>query len=96
MSKIDNLTDVKTIDDLGQFVGLKEGEGSSILAEVRSNHAKLATCTRHQFRLGANMGTTFAKRFHCVNCGGTMRGEQIHYYAEGVKHAGEPRDVWVK
>jgi hypothetical protein len=94
MTKPENLSDVKTIDQLGQFVGLKEGDGSAILAEVRENHRKLATCTRHEFFRPKDGSATFARRFTCLHCGGTMTGEKIHWYAEGVKHGGELFDVW--
>jgi len=87
------LNDVKTVDQLGEFVGLKPGEGNAILAEVRENHAKLAACTRHEFFRPSD-GVHLNKRFKCLHCDGEVRGEQIHWYAEGVKHGGELFDVW--
>lgn len=96
MTKPMTLDEVKTIDQLGQFVGLKEGEGNAILKEVRENHAKLRGCARHQFKRPPQTQALFRGRFPCIHCGGQMSGEAITYYAEGVMHAGNPFDVWVK
>lgn len=86
-----------SLEDVGQSLGLKAGETTSILAEIQQNRAKLAACTRHQFmkrppdpgKLNLN------SRYNCVNCDGLMTGEKIMYYAMGVKHAGEPFEVWL-
>ena len=86
-----------SLEDIGQAVGLKPGETTSILAEVRQNRAKLSACTRHQFRRSEHPdGIMINKRFTCANCGGTMNGEKITYYAEGVVHAGSPFLVWLE
>jgi len=77
-------------------VGLKAGEATSILAEVRQNHALLRACTRHQFRTEEPALVNSLSRHHvCINCGGRMSGEKIAYYAEGVGHCGDPFEVWL-
>lgn len=73
---------IKTLDDLGEAVGLDKATMGSILAEVRENHAKLRTCTRHQFKAAERV---FGKRATCVHCGGTMTCESISWYEGGVE-----------
>lgn len=88
---------MKTLEDVGQAVGLKPGEATDILMEVRQNRVLLDTCTRHQFPLPTDREAfgSIARRFTCVNCGGTMRGEGIREYERGVLHAGAPFKVWL-
>lgn len=88
---------MRTLEDVGKAVGLKPGEATSILAEVRQNRALLDACTRHQFPLPTEREAfgSINKRYTCVNCGGTMRGENIREYERGVLHAGAPFKVWL-
>jgi hypothetical protein len=85
---------ISTLEDLGERLGLKPGDATSILAEVRQNHALLKTCTRHQFRATDDPPSINSKHT-CLNCGGVMRAEQVGYYAHGVRHSGQPFDVWL-
>jgi len=82
----------KLVDRLGAATGLSKDEIRKTFEEVRHNHEILKACTRHQFR---SAEYRFGKRSTCVNCGGTMAGERIAAYEEGVRHAGAPFKVWV-
>lgn len=88
---------IKNLEELGRAVGLSSGEATSILHEVRQNHALLAACTRHQFPMPAEplRFGSINRKHTCVNCGGQMRGEQIAQYETGVLHAGAPFKVWL-
>ena len=43
--------EMRTLEDVGRAVGLKPGEATSILEEVRQNNTLLNECTRHQFMM---------------------------------------------
>lgn len=86
---------IETLEDVGTLVGLKPGEATSILAEVRKNHALLAACTRHQFRAAPDNQLSINSKHTCLNCGGVLRAEQVGYYAHGVRHSGQPFEVWL-
>lgn len=73
---------IKTLDDLGAAAGIDKAEMSNILAEIKENHRKLRTCTRHQFKEAERV---FGKRATCVHCGGTMTCESIAWYEGGVE-----------
>lgn len=80
------------LDTLSSATGLSKEALLQTFEEVRQNHAKLRACTRHQFDTPPQF--ELGKRHTCKNCGGTMSGERIAHYEEGVRHAGSPFEVW--
>lgn len=88
---------MRSLEDVGQALGLRPGEAMDLLKEVRQNHALLNACTRHQFPMPLEPYKfgSINRRHTCVHCGGTMRGEEIKHYENGVLHAGAPFKVWL-
>lgn len=75
------------------MVGLmSKEEYANLWAEVRENRLKLKACPAHRFGAGTYV---FGKKMTCLECGGTMRGDEMSSYLEGFKAAGgNPVDVW--
>lgn len=80
---------VKSLDDLGQTIGLQPGEALAIWEQEKANKAKLDACALHQFRLSehpvANPILRGNKRFTCLHCGGTLQFGSILWYERGAK-----------
>jgi hypothetical protein len=58
-----------------------------ILADVRSNRAKLDGCVGpHDFSIEATPGRTFGRRLRCSKCRGDLDAVHVHYYNAGLKH----------
>lgn len=81
------------LDVLSSATRLSKQELRDIFAEVQQNHRILAACTRHQFE--GRAVRSLGEKHTCLNCGGVMPGERIAVYAEGVRHAGTPFEVWI-
>jgi hypothetical protein len=79
----------KSLDDIGQLVGLAPGEALAIWEQEKANKAKLDRCALHQFRLtehvDANPITRGRLRFTCLHCGGTLQYTNILWYERGAK-----------
>lgn len=62
-----------------------------ILADIKTNRIRLASCPQHRFPAGA----TFGKRWTCERCSGHMDAGQALAYMDGFKAAGgDPAAVW--
>lgn len=83
-----------SFEQVGQSLGLKPGEATAIIEQIRENNARLKACERHQFTKSKDP-VARANRGVCVNCHGEMRLGEIMAYEEGVKHAGSPFEVWL-
>lgn len=60
--------------------------GDSILAEVRSNQAKLDECQGpHDFQC-TKPERPFGARYECLRCGGEVTGVDAHWYEQGLEH----------
>lgn len=79
---------LKSLDDIGQLVGLKPGEAVAIWEQEKANKAKLDGCTFHQFRFAEHEGLSpiqrTSKRFTCLHCQGTLQYGSILWYERGV------------
>lgn len=66
---------------LEEFDRLLPGiDAKSIWEKVKINHAKLLTCSRHDF-------VANERRAVCSKCGGEVSGSDAHYYKLGLEHA---------
>ena len=60
-------------------------DGKQIWAEVQANSKTLLACPGpHDFQ-PTEPGRLFSK-FRCTKCGGTCRGDAVHWYKQGLKH----------
>lgn len=79
----------RSLDDIGQLVGLKPGEALAIWEQEKANKAKLDACALHQFRLSEHADSSpiqrTAKRFTCIHCSGTLSYSNISWYERGAK-----------
>lgn len=82
-----------SLNKIAKFTGLSRGDMDDILAQVRANHAKLASCKRHRFEGGKRM--KLGMKCECLNCGGTMSLTDAGWYIEGFEAAGgSADDIW--
>lgn len=71
---------------------MDKAEAQALFAEVRENQAKLKNCAGHRIDPAQYK---FGQRTPCLNCGGTLRGEQLAWYIDGWTAAGrDPNEVW--
>lgn len=54
---------------------------------VQANHAKLNSCTLHDFSIDMNPDKTWGKRYQCTNCGGHVDAVTKGWYEKGLEHA---------
>jgi len=79
----------RSLDDLGQTLGLAPGEAHAIWEQEKANKAKLDACALHQFRLSEHADLPVMarglKRFTCLHCGGMIQYPSILWYERGAK-----------
>ena len=54
-----------------------------IQEQVKANHAKLDSCSYHDFSKDITPDQTFCKKYQCVNCGGTVDSIAKNWYEKG-------------
>lgn len=77
---------------------MDKSEAANLLKEIKANHAKLNSCSKHEFGkvIGdrTNGYSTRQNMRTCSRCDGKMDDSQIILYAKGYKAAGgNPDDI---
>lgn len=67
---------------MSEVTGLARSEIEAIAAEVKANHAKLASCPWHEFErlITAPPGR---ERYGCRHCRGTIDASAYHWHEQG-------------
>lgn len=90
----------KTIQQVGEMVGIPAKETDKVLDEVKSNIAKLDGCDGpHDFSIAINRHTkkplenqqpthVFGAKWQCSKCGGYVDAINRTWYERGLKHGG--------
>jgi hypothetical protein len=58
-----------------------------IFEEVKENHRKLDSCSRHDFSIDLVPDTKWGKRYQCSRCRGIVDSLTKYWYEKGLKHA---------
>lgn len=79
------------IKALSEVSGLASDDIKGLMAEVKTNFAKLDACPGpHDFE--AVDRKPLPNKYRCKVCGGEVDGHAAHWYRKGLEHGGsEPR-----
>lgn len=76
-----------SVDKLSEATGLHRTDLIALWATTKANAAKLHGCDRHDFvRLGPD--SRVGGRYRCTRCEGETDSLAVHWYLEGLRHAG--------
>lgn len=67
-------------------------ELKEIMEEVKENHRKLDSCSRHLFNEDLTPERRLNKQWKCSNCGGYINSSEKLWYEKGLCHAKGERD----
>lgn len=76
-----------SVDKLSEATGLHRTDLIELWASVKVNAAKLEGCSRHHF-VRLDPECKIGGRYHCTSCGGEADSVAVHWYREGLLHAG--------
>jgi hypothetical protein len=76
-----------SLDTLSKAVGIRKTDLHKIWADVKANHARLDSCPRHSWEQVDGETKTYAQKYVCTACGGTIDSHAKHWYELGLKHA---------
>jgi predicted SprT family Zn-dependent metalloprotease len=57
-----------------------------LMKEVKENHAKLESCSKHDFSIAISPVNKFGKMYRCANCDGEVDSTTKYWYDKGLEH----------
>lgn len=80
-----------SLQTLCDATGVSRSSMLVLWEEVKANQAKLAACARHDF-IALEPERRLGGKFRCTSCGGEADSHAVHWYRDGLRHAGGSHD----